>query len=202
MVENSVPLVARISLTNTSDTVLSNLTVELALLPDFSAKWTAHVSAIPPGGTFHLDTIELPLDRDRLVNQLERSRAELMLWVRDGAADLPIAIRSVPVDVLAYNEWSPRTVPGVRLHQIAGIYDKGESRTNRAEAQAVVADLVARLRSPDADQQTFGVVTFSQAQQQLAKTSSIARSGTTRRSSGPSTRRMRSRLRSAITLGR
>jgi very-short-patch-repair endonuclease len=111
MVENSVPLVARISLTNTSDAALSNLTVELALLPDFSAKWTAHVSAIPPGGTFHLDTIELPLDRDRLVNQLERSRAELMFWVRDGIGDLPIATRSVPVDVLAYNEWSPLTVP-------------------------------------------------------------------------------------------
>lgn len=44
MVENFVPLVARISLTNTSDAALSNLTVELALLPDFSAKWTAHVA--------------------------------------------------------------------------------------------------------------------------------------------------------------
>lgn len=111
MVENSVSLVARISLTNVSDAALSNLTVELALLPDFSSKWTAHVSAIPPGGTFHLDTIELPLDRDRLVNQLERSRAELMLWVRDSAGDLPIATQSRPVDVLAYNEWSPLTVP-------------------------------------------------------------------------------------------
>ncbi len=47
MVENSMPLVARISLTNTSDAALSNLTVEFALLPDFSGKWTAHVSAIP-----------------------------------------------------------------------------------------------------------------------------------------------------------
>lgn len=90
MVENSVPLVARLSLTNASDATLSNLTVELALLPDFSSKWTAHISAIPPGGTFHLDTIELPLDRDRLVNQLERGRAELMLWVRDDAGDLPL----------------------------------------------------------------------------------------------------------------
>lgn len=111
MVENSVPLVARVSLTNTIDAALANLTVELALLPDFSAKWTAHVSAIPPGGTFHLDAIELPLDRDRLVNQLERSRAELMLWVRDAAGDLPIATQARAVDVLAYNEWSPRTVP-------------------------------------------------------------------------------------------
>lgn len=48
MVENSVPLVARVSLTNTGEDPLSNLMVELALLPDFSDKWTAHVSAIPP----------------------------------------------------------------------------------------------------------------------------------------------------------
>lgn len=87
MVENSVPLVARISLTNTSDAALLNLIVELALLPDFSSKRTVHISAIPAGGTFHLDAFDLPLDRDRLVNQLERSRAELMLWVRDGAGD-------------------------------------------------------------------------------------------------------------------
>jgi very-short-patch-repair endonuclease len=111
MVENSVPLVARISLTNASDAAVSNLTVELVLLPDFSATWTAHVSAIPPGGTFHLDAIELALDRDRLVNQLERSRAELRLSVRDGASELPIATRSEHVEVLAYNEWSPLTVP-------------------------------------------------------------------------------------------
>jgi hypothetical protein len=32
----AMPLVARISLTNTSDAALSNLTVELALVPDFS----------------------------------------------------------------------------------------------------------------------------------------------------------------------
>jgi len=111
MVENSVLLVARISLTNTGDLPLVNLTVELALLPDFSAKWSAHVSAIPPGGTFHLDKVDLHLDRDKLVNQLERSRGEIMLWVRDEASTVPIATKSKRVDVLAYNEWSPVTVP-------------------------------------------------------------------------------------------
>jgi hypothetical protein len=67
MVESSMPFVARISLTNTSDAALSNLTVEI-------------------------NTVELPLDRDRLVNQLERSRAELMLWIRHGAGDMPMAL--------------------------------------------------------------------------------------------------------------
>ncbi len=68
MVENSVPLVARVSLTNTGDaplTDLTDLTVEAALLPDFSAKWTAHISAIPPSGAFHLDNVDLVLDHDK-----------------------------------------------------------------------------------------------------------------------------------------
>lgn len=111
MVENSVPLVARVSLTNTGDAPLTDLTVDAALLPDFSAKWTAHISAIPPGGTFHLDNVDLVLDRDKLVNQLERGGAELMLWVRSEDNATPLATKSRKIAVLAYNEWSPLTVP-------------------------------------------------------------------------------------------
>ena len=111
MVENAVPLVARLALTNDGAERLDDLTVELALLPDFSAKWSAHVSAIPPGGTFHLDDIELPLDRGKLVNQLERGRADLAIWVRAKAHALPISNATRPIDILAYNEWSRATVP-------------------------------------------------------------------------------------------
>jgi very-short-patch-repair endonuclease len=46
-------------------------------------------------------------------------------------------------------------------------YDKGKSRTNRGEADALVAELVARLRANDGPRRSFGVVTFSLAQQQL-----------------------------------
>jgi very-short-patch-repair endonuclease len=46
-------------------------------------------------------------------------------------------------------------------------YDKGRSRTNRLEAQALVHELVTRLRSTDGPVRSYGVVTFSQAQQSL-----------------------------------
>lgn len=46
-------------------------------------------------------------------------------------------------------------------------YDKGKSRTNRLEAQALVLELVTRLRSTDGSARSYGVVTFSQAQQSL-----------------------------------
>jgi very-short-patch-repair endonuclease len=46
-------------------------------------------------------------------------------------------------------------------------YDKGKSRTNRKEAEALVTELVTRLRNPDGTNHSYGVVTFSLAQQQL-----------------------------------
>jgi very-short-patch-repair endonuclease len=57
---------------------------------------------------------------------------------------------------------------GVELRKVAdGVYDRGRSRTNRGEAEAVVAELVALLDRPAASRPTVGVVTFSLAQQRL-----------------------------------
>lgn len=59
---------------------------------------------------------------------------------------------------------------GVRFHHIhEARYDKGKSRTNRLEAEALVRELVSRLRDPSASRRSFGVVTFSQAQQALVE---------------------------------
>src|SRR5690606_4347560 len=49
------------------------------------------------------------------------------------------------------------------------MYDRGKSRTNKAEAQALVKDLVARLRKTDGPPRSYGVVTFSLPQQQLVE---------------------------------
>ncbi|RME71961.1 MAG: DUF3320 domain-containing protein, partial [Planctomycetota bacterium] len=50
-----------------------------------------------------------------------------------------------------------------------GVYDRSGSRTNRAEAEAVVAEVVGALRDPDRRGRSIGVVTFSMAQQQLVE---------------------------------
>lgn len=51
------------------------------------------------------------------------------------------------------------------------IYDRGKSRTNRLEAEAIVADAVARMKRcfkrPEAERLTYGVVTFNSQQQSL-----------------------------------
>ena len=60
------------------------------------------------------------------------------------------------------------TVGGVRfIHLPEARYDKGKSRTNRKEAEAFVKELVARLRNSEGTRHSYGVVTFSLAQQQL-----------------------------------
>jgi very-short-patch-repair endonuclease len=57
---------------------------------------------------------------------------------------------------------------GLTWHPVPqGVYDKARTRTNRAEATALVGHLVAALQDARPGERTFGVVTFSQAQQAL-----------------------------------
>lgn len=55
----------------------------------------------------------------------------------------------------------------VKLHRVDGLYDRGRSRTNRPEAEAVARFVCDHLRSPESAGQTLGVVTFNAQQQQL-----------------------------------
>ena len=56
-------------------------------------------------------------------------------------------------------------------HVEQAIYDRGKSRTNRGEAEAIAADLVKRmlrcLTKPEDERLTYGVVTFNSQQQEL-----------------------------------
>jgi len=59
---------------------------------------------------------------------------------------------------------------GVKFRYLPGAkYDKGKSRTNRREGEALVAELVGRLRNSGGPVRSYGVVTFSLAQQQLVE---------------------------------
>ena len=52
-------------------------------------------------------------------------------------------------------------------HVPQGVYDKGKTRTNREEAEAVVKEILRRFQDSELAQYSIGVVTFSQAQQTL-----------------------------------
>jgi very-short-patch-repair endonuclease len=68
---------------------------------------------------------------------------------------------------------APQGVPGaglgVRGVRVPGVYDRAGSQTNRLEAEALVAEVKARLLDPARRGQSLGVVTFSQAQQMLVE---------------------------------
>ena len=55
----------------------------------------------------------------------------------------------------------------VHLQFVGGTYDRGGSQTNRAEADAVVAEIERRLDGVEPGALTLGVVTFNQKQQTL-----------------------------------
>ena len=55
----------------------------------------------------------------------------------------------------------------VRFVPVAGQYDKGKSRQNKAEAQAIIDEIVRRLKDEKLRKRSMGVVTFSSVQQSL-----------------------------------
>jgi len=55
----------------------------------------------------------------------------------------------------------------VRFVPIQGHYDKGKSRQNKAEAQAIIGEIVRRLNDEKLRKKSIGVVTFSSVQQSL-----------------------------------
>jgi len=60
-------------------------------------------------------------------------------------------------------------VSQVRLVAVEGFYDRGKTKQNKAEAEAIIREIKKRLSSPDPGQKkkSLGVVTFSSVQQNL-----------------------------------
>ncbi len=55
----------------------------------------------------------------------------------------------------------------VSLVHVEGVFDRGKTRTNKAEAQAIVDELIRRYNDPVLSKQSIGIVTFNIAQQHL-----------------------------------
>ena len=62
---------------------------------------------------------------------------------------------------------SPDKNSGLKFININGNYDKGKSRTNKIEAEAVVNEVIRRLRNAELSKFSIGIVTFNIAQQIL-----------------------------------
>jgi very-short-patch-repair endonuclease len=58
----------------------------------------------------------------------------------------------------------------VRLEMVSGIYDRGATRTNRAEADSIVKTIAEHFSDDERRKLTMGIVTFNQTQQRLIET--------------------------------
>ncbi len=58
-------------------------------------------------------------------------------------------------------------VSSVKWYPVEGFYDRGRTKKNQAEGEAVIAEIVRRLMDEDLRKQSIGVVTFSSIQQSL-----------------------------------
>jgi very-short-patch-repair endonuclease len=57
----------------------------------------------------------------------------------------------------------------VSWHRVPGVYAKGAARTNQAEAEALVAEAVARLSDPEHGNKTIGIIVLNAEQQALVE---------------------------------
>lgn len=128
----------------------------------------ADLEADEPAGEEELEELESILD-ECVAAGMPRRR---LLWhYRSRHEDL------ITFSNRRYYEGSLLTFPcaeagredlGVSWHEVTGgRYDRSRSRTNRAEAEAVVAEVTRRLLDQRDRTRSIGVVTFSQAQQRL-----------------------------------
>ncbi|MEN6624593.1 MAG: DUF3320 domain-containing protein [Candidatus Sumerlaeia bacterium] len=133
---------------------------------------------LPPTNFFNRADAETP-DDDDAVEDLE-SILDDCIGARIPRLRLSWHYRSRHESLIAFSNYnyyenrlltfpSPANgVTGVQWRPVPhGIYDAGRSRTNRAEADAVVSEIIRRLADPELSRWSIGVVTFSSSQQEL-----------------------------------
>ncbi len=55
----------------------------------------------------------------------------------------------------------------VRVVRVDGVFDRGKTRTNRAEAEAIIEEIKRRYKNSEQSRQSLGIVTFNISQQHL-----------------------------------
>lgn len=105
MQQNHVPAVRRLVLQNLLETELRNLRVEIVSQPEFALPFRAAMESLPAGQSVSLEPVNLLLSAPYLVNMTERVSGTLTVRVQwDGGETA--AEETIPVDVLAFDEWS------------------------------------------------------------------------------------------------
>lgn len=129
---------------------------------------------LPPTSFFTSNRIDEECEKEDLESLLDDCLAlsmpqEYLLWHYRSRHESLIAYSNMKYyDNKLYTFPSPDDrISKVGMIMVEGCYDKSNSRTNKAEAKAVVAEILRRLEDGELRKQSIGVVTFSMPQQNL-----------------------------------
>jgi very-short-patch-repair endonuclease len=151
MQQNDVPLVKALRLANGSAAALRDIAVRIWGEPGFVAPWTGHVSEIGPGGTCPVNTADLALSAQCLMNLTESVAGLLHAEVSAGGRILARHVQKV--EVLATDQWSGlRSLPEILAAFVL---------PNHPAVQKVLADAAVVLRDWTGDPSLTGYQTRS-----------------------------------------
>ena len=103
-IQNSVPVIRSLRLTNHGDDALEGLEVLIACNPGFAQGTKLRFDRLAPGETRQISPIELQPDHSYLADLQESVNASVTVSVLSGANE--IATKSQIIQVLAYDQWA------------------------------------------------------------------------------------------------
>ena len=103
-IQNSVPVIRSLRLTNHGEYALEGLEVLIACNPGFAQGTKLRFDHLAPGETRKISPIELQPDHSYLADLQESVKASVTVSVLNGTTE--IATRSQTIQVLAYDQWA------------------------------------------------------------------------------------------------
>ena len=103
-IQNSVPVIRSLRLTNTGTETIENIEVLVNCNPHFAEGTKLRFDRLNPAETRLISPVDLRPDHSYLADLNETVRATISASVLSGASE--IAQRSKPVEVLAYDQWA------------------------------------------------------------------------------------------------
>ncbi len=102
MQQNGVPLIDAVLITNSSDRLIEDLSIEVVLENGECESWTGRVARIGPDATYRLKPEGLYLNAKRLATRTEAERTTFHVKLATGDLSLD---KTFPVDLLAFDQW-------------------------------------------------------------------------------------------------
>ena len=108
MQQNHVPVIREISLKNTGDELITDITLTVDFDPQFAAEYTTKIDRIIPGGEERISVVPIVISTDFLSNLTERISGTIKLTAR--ASEDILAECQNEISILTYNEWCGESV--------------------------------------------------------------------------------------------